>query len=217
MNTYAKTKLNKVRKSDRASYDKETVHAVLDEGFLAHVGFVDKDWPMVIPMLYTRMDETLYLHGAPASRMLRTISGGVPVCVAVTLVDGLVLARSAFHHSMNYRSVVAFGHATIVEDADVRTQVLDSLVEHIVAGRTADLREHTDKELRGTEVMAVSLAEASAKVRSGGPIDDPQDMDLPVWAGVLPYRLQAGEPQPAPELAPGLALPAALAALSDEH
>lgn len=195
MDTYAKTKLNKVRKSDRAAYDKKTVHAILDEGLLAHVGFVDKDWPMVIPMIYARIDETLYLHGAKAARFAKTLGKGVPVCIEVTLVDALVLARSAFHSSMNYRSVVVHGMAHLVDDPDHKARVLAEVTDRLAPGRWDEARPMTDKELKSTSVIAVPIEHAVAKARTGGPIDDDEDYALPIWAGVIPIRHTFGSPQ----------------------
>lgn len=195
MDTYAKTKLNKVRKSDRAAYDKKTVHAILDEGLLAHVGFVDKDWPMVIPMIYARIDETLYLHGAKAARFAKTLGKGVPVCIEVTLVDALVLARSAFHSSMNYRSVVVHGMAHLVDDPDHKARVLAEVTDHLAPGRWDEARPMTDKELKSTSVIAVPIEHAVAKARTGGPVDDDEDYALPIWAGVIPIRHTFGSPQ----------------------
>lgn len=195
------------RLPDRGSHNRELVHSILDEALWCHVGFDTHEGPVVIPTIHVRVDETLYVHGSPASRTLRTLKGGVPVCVTVSIVDGLVLARSAFHHSMNYRSVVVFGRAHVVDDVSERSRVLDALVDHVVQGRRRDLRPHTEQELRATTALAIPLAEASAKVRSGGPADEPGDMGLPVWAGVLPLHLQPGDPIPDPELAPGAELP----------
>jgi hypothetical protein len=207
MDTYAKTRLNKVRKSDRASYDKETVHAVLDEGFLAHVGFVDKDWPMVIPMLYTRMDETLYLHGAKAARFAKALGKGVPVCIEVTLVDALVLARSAFHSSMNYRSVVVHGMARQVLDADEKTRALADITDQLAPGRWDEARPMTDKELKSTGVIAVPIEHAAAKARDAGVSDDDEDYALPIWAGLVPMDYAYGTPQNDGRLLNGVDIP----------
>jgi uncharacterized protein len=195
------------RQPDRGRYDAAQVHAVLDEGLVAHVGLATDDGPVVIPMLYARDRDRLLLHGSPASRLLR---GGkaTELCVTVTLVDGLVLARSAFHHSMNYRSVVVIGQATPVADLDERRAALDTLVEHIVPGRTADTREPNGKELRGTLVLALPLDEASVKVRTGPPLDEEEDYDLAHWAGVVPVTAVFGPPVPDPALPPGIPVPA---------
>lgn len=184
------------RLPDRARYDATSIEAILDEGLVAHVGIVTERGPVVIPTAYGRVGDTLYLHGSPASRLVRSLAGGIEVCVTVTLLDGLVLARSAFHHSMNYRSVVVFGTATEVRDLDEKRAALDALVEHIVPGRGAEVRPASDKELRGTSVLTVPLAEASAKVRTGPPIDDEEDLERPVWAGVVPFAPVPGPPWP---------------------
>jgi len=179
----------------RAAYDHVTVHAILDEALVCHLGFVDAGQPFVIPTTFARVGETLYVHGAAASRTLKALGGGIPICVTVTLIDGLVYARSAFHHSMNYRSVVVFGAASEVVDADDKRSALLAFVDKVSPGRAASARPPSDKELRATTVLGVALAEVSAKVRTGGPKDDPEDMDWPVWAGHLPVSLQAaGEP-----------------------
>jgi hypothetical protein len=184
------------RLPERGSYDAEQAYAILDEGLVAHVGLAGDRGPVVIPMLYARDGDRLLLHGSPASRLLRTAASGVDVCVTVTLIDGLVLARSAFHHSMNYRSVVVFGQASRVHDLDERRAALDVLVEALVPGRTAEARSPNEKELRGTLVLALPLDELSVKVRTGGPVDEPEDYDLDVWAGVLPLPVTPGQPVP---------------------
>lgn len=207
MNTYAKSTLNKVRKSDRASYDKETVHAFLDEGYLAHVGFVDKDWPMVIPMLYTRIDETLYLHGAKAARFAKVLGKGVPVCIEMTLVDALVLARSAFHSSMNYRSVIVHGTARLVSDAEEKSNALASITDQLAPGRWDEAREMTEKELKSTGVIAVPIEQAAAKTRAGGPVDDDEDYALPIWAGIVPIRQILEQPEDDGRLVKGVSVP----------
>lgn len=196
------------RLPQRAGYDRATVHAILDEGLVCHVGFAASGQPYVIPTAYGRVGETLYLHGSAASRMLKTLAAGVPVCVTVTLLDGLVLARSAFHHSMNYRSVVVLGSARLVEDPAEKAAALEAIVEHILPGRGTDVRGPNAKELLATSVLALPIEEASAKIRSGPPIDDAADMGLPVWAGVLPLRLEAQPLEPDTALAPGTPPPA---------
>ncbi|MCU1463577.1 MAG: putative flavin-nucleotide-binding protein [Acidimicrobiales bacterium] len=178
----------------RARYDRATLDAILDEGLVCHVGFVTGGRPFVIPTTYGRVGDDLYLHGSPASRLLRTLSDGVDVCVTVTLLDGIVLARSAFHHSMNYRSAVLVGRATVVDDLEEKRAALDAFVEHVVPGRAADARPPNEKELRATLVLRLPIADASAKVRTGGPIDDDEDMALAVWAGELPLRTTPGPP-----------------------
>ena len=197
-NSFEPTSRTRVhRLPERARYEREQVHAILDEGLVAHLGFVTADGdPVVIPTTYVRVDETVYIHGSPASRMLRVLGKGVPFCLTVTLLDGLVLARSAFHHSMNYRSVVVMGAAREVDDPDEKLRVFDALVEHIVPGRSADARAANDFELKFTHLLALPLGEASAKVRTGPPNDDEEDMALPTWAGVIPLTLQPGTPIP---------------------
>jgi nitroimidazol reductase NimA-like FMN-containing flavoprotein (pyridoxamine 5'-phosphate oxidase superfamily) len=180
------------RLSERGRYDTDTIHAILDEALICHVGFVVEGAPVVMPTIHWREGDTLYFHGSAASRMLRSLKGGVDACVTVTLLDGLVLARSAFHHSMNYRSVVVFGKAYEVGE-DEKVRVLASLVEHVVRGRSKDVRAPNQKELRQTLVLAMSIDEASAKIRTGGPVDDEEDYALPIWAGVLPLKLTPGE------------------------
>jgi uncharacterized protein len=182
------------RRAGRGAYDRETVHAILDEGFVGHVGLVDHEQPFVIPMLYARVGEALYLHGSPLSRLLGAAVDGTPLCLTVTLVDGLVLARSAFHHSVNYRSVVLLGQARAVRDREEKVEALRLVVEHIAPGRSADARGPNAKELKATEVVAMTIDEGSAKVRTGPPIDGQEDYEIPIWAGVLPLRLQAGTP-----------------------
>jgi uncharacterized protein len=169
---------------------------ILDAGFLAHIGFNVDGQPFVIPTLYGREGEVLFLHGSAASRMLRELDSGIPACVNVTLVDGLVLARSAFHHSMNYRSVVAFGTARKINDADQKTEALRVISEHLIRGRWDEVRVPTEKELKATAVLEFTMEEASAKVRSGPPMDDEEDYALPVWAGVLPLTLIPSAPIP---------------------
>jgi nitroimidazol reductase NimA-like FMN-containing flavoprotein (pyridoxamine 5'-phosphate oxidase superfamily) len=182
------------RLAKRASYDRETVHAILDEALICHVGFSVDGSPVVIPTIHWREGETLYIHGSVASRMLRTLKDGVDVCATITLVDGLVLARSAFHHSMNYRSVVILGKAREVTDREEKVKALECLVEHVVPGRSKVVRAPNESELRVTTVLALPIEEASAKVRTGGPVDDEDDYALPVWAGVIPLKLTQGEP-----------------------
>jgi len=208
MSTYDKTNRTTLKRLPaRGFYDRNLVHGILDEGFICHVGFVVDGQPIVIPTGYGRIGDKLYIHGSQASRMLRTLKTGVPACVTVTLVDGLVLARSAFHHSINYRSVVIFGNATLVEDAEEKSAALLAFSEHVIRGRWQDVREPTEQELKATTVLVLVLAEASAKVRTGPPIDDEEDYNLPVWAGVVPLRVVAGEPIPDPRLAPGTEAP----------
>jgi len=183
----------------RGSHDPATIHAILDAGLLAQ--------PFVIPTLYGREGDRLYLHGSAASRMLKTLDRGVPACVNVALVDGLVLARSAFHHSINYRSVVAFGTARLIEDPGRKTAALRIISEHVMAGRWEHVRAPYDQELKATGVLAFDMEEASAKIRTGPPLDDEEDYNLPVWAGVLPLQTTAGTPLPDARLANGTPVP----------
>jgi uncharacterized protein len=180
----------------RGSHELETINAILDAGFLAHVGFCVDNQPYVIPTLYGRDGEKLYLHGSAASRMLGRLETGILGCIAVTLVDGLVLARSAFHHSMNYRSVVAFGTAHRIDEPALKTRALRIISEHLIAGRWNDVRNPSKKELKATAVLEFSIEEASAKIRTGPPLDDEEDYSLPVWAGILPVSLEARPPIP---------------------
>lgn len=199
------------RYRDRARYDRDTVHRILDEALICHLGYVRAGHPVVLPTIHARLGETLYLHGSTGSGpMLAAGTAPLPVCVTATLVDGLVLARSALHHSMNYRSVVVVGAARPVEDRCEKLLALDALVDHVMAGRSADTRAPNGRELAMTAVLALDLVEASAKVRTGGPVDDADDLALPHWAGVVPLSLTAGTPQPADDLDPATPLPAYL-------
>ena len=201
-----RTKLKRLPK--RGHFDRETVYSILDEGFICHVGFTVDGQPFVIPTGYARAGDKLYIHGSQASRMLRTLAGGLDACVTVTIVDGLVLARSAFHHSMNYRSVLILGRATLVDDPDEKMTALVALSEHIVRGRWADVREPTEEEMIQTTVLCLPIEEASAKIRSGPPLDDEEDYALPIWAGIVPLKLVAGEPINDPRLPDGIDPPA---------
>ena len=191
----------------RAEYDRKAVYDILDEGFICHVGFVVNGQPFVIPTGYARAGDCLYIHGSQASRMLRALSEGIDVCVTVMLLDGLVLARSAFHHSMNYRSVLVFGRASVIEDKEEKLEALRALTEHIVPGRWAEVRWPSESEMKATTVLSLPLAEASAKVRTGPPIDDEEDYEIPVWAGVIPLRLKTGEAIDDPRLLAGVNFP----------
>jgi hypothetical protein len=191
-----------VREAERGVYNREAAYRILDEGFLCHVGFVADGQPFVIPTSYGRKDDRLYIHGSAASRMLRQMKDGVPVCVTVTLLDGLVLARSIFNHSMNYRSVVILGKATPVDDAVEKVEALRLLSEHIIPGRWADARRPSERELKATLVMRVPIEEFSAKVRTGPPIDDEEDYSFPTWAGVVPLETVARPPINDPRLDP---------------
>jgi len=196
-----------VRESDRGVYDRETVYRILDEGFLCHVGFVADGHPFVIPTSYGRKDANLYIHGSAASRMLRQLKESVPVCVTVTLLDGLVLARSVFNHSMNYRSVVILGKATLVEYPAEKLEALRLLSEHIIPGRWDDARQPNERELKATSVLRLPIEEFSAKVRTGPPIDDEEDYAFPTWAGVVPLEVKTGAPINDPRLDPGKEVP----------
>jgi len=178
----------------RGVYDREQIYSILDEGYICHLGFVADGQPYVIPTGYARVENSLYVHGSAASRMIRTASEGLDVCVTVTLVDGFVLARSAFHHSMNYRSVVVLGKARLVTERDEKWKALHGFTNHIVPGRWEEVRQPSEQELKGTSVLALPIEEASAKVRTGGPIDDEEDYSWPVWAGVVPVQTRFGEP-----------------------
>ncbi len=203
---YQRTERTRVRRlPERAAYDRATVHAILDEGFICHVGFVVDGQPYVIPTGYARVGETLFLHGSTGSRL--GLRPGMDVCVTVTLLDGLVLARSAFHHSMNYRSVMAIGRTRPVTDPEEKDAALRALVEHIVPGRSDAVRGGDQRELAATAVLALPLDEVSAKVRTGPPKDDEPDYALPIWAGVLPLALTPGEPAPDPVLDPSIPTP----------
>jgi len=189
-----------VREAHRGVYDRATVYDILDAGFLCHVGFVADGQPFVIPTSYGRKDSSLFIHGSAASRMLRQMKDGVPVCVTVTLLDGLVLARSIFNHSMNYRSAVILGQATLVEDPVEKIEALHALSEHILPGRWADARQPNERELKQTSVLRLPIEEFSAKVRVGPPIDDEEDYAFPTWAGVVPLDMVAGAPIDDPQL-----------------
>ena len=205
MDSYTPTERTQVKRlPNRGVYDQAQVHAILDEGFICHVGFVADGQPYVIPTGYARSGDQIYLHGSPASRMLRAMGQGAPLCVTVTLVDGLVLARSAFHHSMNYRSVVALGQARVVTDSEEKMAALGHITNHLAPGRWEEARLPNEKEVRSTTVVALALDEVSAKVRTGPPIDDEEDYALPVWAGVVPLRIEAGEPAPDARLQEGV-------------
>lgn len=196
------------RKPERGAYDVETVNAILDEALICHVGFIAEDgYPVVIPTIHARQGTTLYLHGSPASRMLRSIKNGADVCVTVTIVDGLVLARSVFHHSMNYRSVVVFGQPREVTDREEKMRALEAVTEHVARGRWADARQPNETELNGTTVLAVDMEETSAKIRSGPPGDDEEDYALPIWAGVVPVSTTFGDAVEDPDLRGGIGPP----------
>ena len=208
MKTFEKTERTTLKRLPaRGVYDRELVYQILDEGLICHVGFAIEGRPFVIPTGYARVQDQLYVHGSQASRMLRTLQRGVDACVTVTLLDGLVLARSAFHHSMNYRSVVVFGKAMLVDDVDEKLSALRAFSEHMIPGRWDDARKPTAQELKATAVLSLPLEEASAKVRTGPALDDEEDYELPIWAGVIPVSLIAELPIPDPRLKPELEVP----------
>ena len=210
---YQRTERTQLRRlPERGAYDRTTVHAILDEGFICHVGFVVDGQPHVIPTGYVRVGETMYLHGSSGSRL--GLRPGMPVCVTITLLDGIVLARSAFHHSFQYRSVVALGRTRLVTDPEEKDTALSALVEHFVPGRSTDVRPGDRRELAATAVLALPLEEVSAKVRTGDPKDEDQDYDLPYWAGILPLSLEPGRPMPDPRLKPGIPVPPYVSAWS---
>ncbi len=201
MSTFTRTERTTLKRlPKRGSYDADVIYPILDEGFICHVGFIADGKPVVIPTGYARVENELFIHGSQASRMLRNLGQGIDVCVTVTLVDGLVLARSAFHHSINYRSVVVFGRATLVADPQEKMAALFALSEHFIPGRWDHVRGPSEQELKATSVLTLSLEEVSAKVRTGPPLDDDEDYELPVWAGVIPLQLIAGAPISDPRL-----------------
>jgi len=188
------------RLPERAVYDRETIHAIVDEALICHVGFLADASPVVIPTIHARIDDTLYFHGSPASRMLRGMKKGMEVSIAITLLDGLVVARTPFHQSLNYRSVIVFGEARLVDDPDEKQLALKAVTDHVTPGRWEDSRPPSEKEIAGTLVLAVPLDEVSAKVRIGPPVDDEDDIGLPYWAGVVPLSIVPGAPIPSAEV-----------------
>ena len=202
---FERTKRNRVvRMPERGHYDRESVYGIIDEALLCHVGFAPEGQPFVIPTLHARLGDRLLLHGATTSRLLKHVQAGHPVCVSMTILDGLVLARSSFHHSVNYRSVVLFGQGALITDPDEKMAALAAFTDRMMPGRWEDAREPNRKEFKATAVVALPIDSASAKVRVGPPKDDAEDMDLPVWAGVVPIRQVVGELQPAPDLREGV-------------
>ncbi len=197
------------RKRERGSYDRRVIDAILDEALIAHLGIAGADGqPFVIPTLHARSGDVVYCHGSSASRTLRALASGTRACLTVSLVDGLVLARSAMHHSANYRSAMLIGEARSIDDLDGKRAALEAIVEHVVPGRWREVRTPSENELKATSVLAIPIDEASAKVRSGPPLDDEEDYALPAWAGVIPLSMRAGTPQPDPRLRAGIAVPA---------
>lgn len=213
--TYSKTTRTRLKRlPERGHYDKETVHSVLDAGLIAHVGIAEGGDPVVIPVMYGRMDNEVVFHGAKASRLMKAIHAGSTICVTVTLMDGLVLARSLFSHSLNYRSVVLFGRGRLIETDEEKLSALKAISEQMLPGRWDDARLPSAKELNATRVVAVQIEEASAKIRTGGADDEDEDYDLPFWAGVVPVREVYGEPEPDGRLKDGVALPEYLEGLA---
>ena len=208
MDSFIPTEKTRVKRlHERGHYDRETVYAILDAGFICHVGYIIDDQPYVTPTSYWREGDHVYWHGSSASRMLRTISKGIKVCLTVTHVDGLVLARSGFHSSINYRTVMAFGEAEVIADEAHKRAALKAFMEHVTPGRWDMLRPVTSQELKGTTVLSMKLSEVSAKVRTGAPKDDEEDYALPIWAGVLPLKVVGGAPEPDPRLTQNVPIP----------
>ncbi len=213
--TYPITKENKIRVGKRAVYDRDTVHAIIDTALVCHVGFVVDGRPIVLPMIHARCGETIYLHGAKATRIVKALATGVPVCLEATHVDGIVVGRSAFHSSMNYRSAVVHGTARAVNDADEHARALEAITDRIIPGRWAELRPMLDKEVKGTGVISLEIEAASAKCRDGEPIDEEADYDTPVWGGVVPVQTVFGAPAGDSRLLPGVDIPASVRALTE--
>lgn len=208
MTAYQKTKMSQLnRKPSRGKYDEETVHQIIDEGLVCHVGFVQDGKPFVIPSNYARMNDQIILHGAKASRLMKQVGSGEPICIEITLVDGLVLARSAFDHSVNYRSVVIFGSGEFIADDESKMAALRAVSEHLVKGRWDEVRIPTKIELDATSVVALTISEASSKCRFGPVVDEPEDYSLPIWAGVIPLKVVALEPLPDDRLMQGVEMP----------
>jgi len=208
MNEFAPTDRNRVRRLPaRASYDAETIYPIIDEALICHVGFVADGQPFVIPTIHARMGDTIVLHGAKASRLLKHAATGEPLCITCTIVDGLVLARSVFHHSMNYRSAVVFGRGRLAETDEEKWAALEAITEHVMPGRWDDARQPNELEMNATSVVLVEIEEATAKVRTGPPGDEEEDYALPIWAGVLPSQIEYGAPQDDPKLGAGIGVP----------
>ncbi len=206
--SFDKSNRNRVKRMpERGHYDRATIYPIVDAGLICHVGFVHEGQPFVIPTIHARVDDHVYFHGSKMSRLLQVLASGAPVCVTITHLDGLVLARSAFHSSMNYRSATLYGHGEMVEDAAEKWEVLKTVTEHVAPGRWADVRTMTEKEMGATLVARVVIEQASAKIRVGPPKDDEEDYALPIWAGVLPLTQVAGAPIDDPRLLPGLDAP----------
>ncbi len=211
MTAFPVTARNRLRRLPaRGAYDKAAIYPIIDEALICHVGFVDEGQPFVIPTIHGRQEDTLFLHGAKASRLLKYVQSGQPVCVTFTLLDGLVMARSVFHSSMNYRSVVVFGVGRLLEERTEKLQALAVITEHVARGRWQEARQPTEQELNATGIAALAMESASAKIRSGPPVDDEADYDLPIWGGVLPLRQQALEPVADGRVKEGVVVPASL-------
>ncbi len=215
MTTLAVTKVNKIRNSKRASYDEDTIHAILDEGLIAHVAFSHDGTPICLPMVYGRIGDKVYIHGAKATRMFKQLKQGIPACLNVTLVDGLVLARSAFHHSMNFRSVNIHGTAHLVEDEDEKYDALVAITDHIMPGRWDECRDMTKKEANATTVISLTIEQAAAKCRAGMPVDDDEDYELDHWAGIVPITTQFGTAIDDDQLRDGIPVSPSIKKLSD--
>jgi nitroimidazol reductase NimA-like FMN-containing flavoprotein (pyridoxamine 5'-phosphate oxidase superfamily) len=213
MDSFEVSRLNKVRRSDRGIYDRAAIHALLDDAFVAHVGFIDAGRPIVVPMVYGRSGDRLYIHGAKAARFAKTLAQSVPVCITVTLMDGIVVARSAFHMSANYRSAVLHGAANLVTDPAEVQEALTAITNHMVPGRWSEARPVLEKEIKATSVLRVEVEAASMKQRQGNPIDDDEDYDLPIWAGIVPVRITAAGPQDDGRVLPGVGMPASVSKL----
>lgn len=213
MDAFEVSPLNKVRRSDRGIYDRAGIYALLDEALVAHVGFIDAGRPVVLPMVYGRLGDLLYIHGAKAARFAKTLAQAVPVCLTVTLLDGIVVARSAFHMSVNYRSAVLHGRATLVADPDEAQRALAAITDHMVPGRWSEVRAILDKELKATSVLRVEVEAASMKHRQGDPIDEQEDYDLPIWGGIVPVRMTSAGPKDDGQAPPGIAVPASVSKL----
>lgn len=208
MKTLAITEKTKIsRSAKRGSYEIDTINAILDEGLFCHIAYEHDGQPMMIPTAYCRINDKIYIHGSVGSHFMRMLAEGKDICFVVSLIDGLVLARSAFHHSVNYRSVIAFAKAEVVTDEDERWNALEQITEHLVPNRWADVREPYKNEMQKTMILSFTLDEASAKIRTGDPIDDEEDYALPVWAGILPLKVQASAPIPDPRLIPSVSIP----------
>ncbi len=217
-NSFEQTPLNQIKRvAKNAQYDKETVFSIFDQAWICHVGFEGESFPMVIPMFHVRVGDEVVFHGATTSRLMQQLSVGNPVCLSATIVDGLVLARSLFHHSMNYRSAVAFGSGRLLTDPMEVMAAFKALADKVMPGRWDDARQPNDKEIKATSLVAVKIESASAKIRTGGPADDPEDHRLPVWAGVLPFPNTVGAPEPASDLTEGIIPPEYLQTFCKEY